>query len=127
MLDLFARPATENRPRPRVRFTALQSLRWRRFMLKILCAAVATAAAIGISPAAAQNTFTGWITHVDRDKAAVVMDDGRAFLVSPDIGVDALIEGVRVKVTFKSTPHGRKIIGISPAAAPASKKKHGSV
>jgi len=95
-------------------------------MVRTISVAIAMVVA-GAAHAAAQETATGWIAHIDRDKDSVVMDDGRAFSVSPDIGVDALREGVRVRITFKRTPDGRKIIAVSPAAASLPAKKGGNV
>lgn len=96
-------------------------------MVKKLCAAVAFAVVAGIMPAAAQEKVTGWIALVDRDKDTVIMDDGRLFKVSPDIGVDALKAGVRVTITYKDTPSGRTITAVLPAAPPGRAKHRGNV
>lgn len=96
-------------------------------MVRELCAAVAFAVVAGIMPAAAQEKVTGWIALVDRDMDTVVMDDGRLFKVSPDIGVDSLKAGVRVTITYKDTPSGRTITGILPAETHSSAKHRGNV
>lgn len=79
------------------------------------------------SPALAGETVTGWITHVDPITDSITLDDGQAFQVSEDIGLDALREGVRVTITYEITRSGKTVIGIALASPPSAMKDGGNV
>lgn len=95
--------------------------------MKNIARAVAVAALLCTSPAVAGETVTGWIIQVDPITDSITLDDGQAFLVSEDIGLDSLREGVRVTITYEVTPSGKTVTAIAPASQPVGTNGGGNV
>ena len=81
-----------------------------RFFAVVLCSLML------FRPVAAHDGdfVVGWIAGVDELSDEIILDDGKSFVVSPDINFEMLTPGTRVMLTFTSTPWGRVVVQIIP-------------
>lgn len=60
------------------------------------------------------EAIVGWIAGVDELSDEIILDNGKSFVVSPDINLEMLKPGSRVMLTFIATPWGKAVAEIIP-------------
>jgi len=89
------------------------------FLSKLAVATLLGAALFSAGPAQARECVTGWIAHVDRQNDTITLGSGEILLVSADINLEDLSEGIQVKLLVMRTSEGIKAVDIAPAVPPA--------
>ena len=83
--------------------------------MKQILAAVAAIVIFGLAASANAEEVTGTITAVDRDRGAILLDDGTMYTLGEAVSVESLEPGHVVVVSYESEDGENIATAVTPA------------